>query len=85
MRPVMHDIEDGAHLVFADNLVQLGRVDGLTRGILKRGYVQLNHLAHLFLQGHSLEDFLYLGLDSLVGRNHRLNAVTACCKGCSRH
>ena len=67
MGGIVHHIEDGPHLVLADNLLQLGRVDGLARAVLQHGDVQLDQLTGLLFQGHALQDFFHLGFHRLVG------------------
>ena len=67
MGGVVHHIEDGPHFVLADNLLQLGRVDGLARAVLQHGDVQLDQLTGLLFQGHALQDFFHLGFHRLVG------------------
>ena len=67
MGGIVHHIEDGPHLVLADNLLQLGRVDGLARAVLQHGDVQLDQLTGLLFQGHALQDLFHLGFHRLVG------------------
>ena len=69
MGGVVHHIEDGAHLILADNLVQLGRIDGLAGLVFQYGNVKLDQLAGLFFQGHPLEDLFHLGFYRLVCRD----------------
>ena len=69
MRSVVHHIEDGAHLVPANNGFQLGGIDGLVGIVLQRGYIELDQLASLFFQRHFGKHTLHLGLNGFVGGN----------------
>ena len=68
---VMHDVQDGTHLVLADDQVQFQGVDGFVGGIFQGGDVQLDQLAGLFLQGHPCEHTFHFGLHGRVCRNGR--------------
>ena len=67
---IVHHIEDGAHLILTNNLVQLGRINGFVGIIFQNGDVELNQLASLLLEGHTFQNLFHLGLNGLVGRNH---------------
>ncbi len=70
---VVHHVEDGAHLVLADDAVQLGRVYGLVGIVLQHGNVQLHQLSGLLFEGHAREDFVDTGFKGGVCRNDRLH------------
>ena len=71
MRCVVHHVQDGAHLVVADNQVQFGGIDRLVGVVLKGGDIQLYQLPSLLFQGHLSQHTFHLGLDGFVGGNGR--------------
>ena len=73
MGGVVHHVEDGAHFVFADDLVQFDRIDGFVRVVLNGHDGQLDQLAGLLFQGHAFQDLFDLGFDIFVGRNGRFD------------
>ena len=77
MRAVVHHIEDGTDLVFAQDLVELGGVQRFVGVVLQHENGELHHLAGLLLQGHPLEDLLDLRLHRLVGGNGRSHGRAA--------
>ena len=73
MGVVVHHIEDGTHFVLADDFVQFGGIQGLVGLVLEDHNGKLYQLASLFFEGHTFQYLLYLGFNSLVGRNHNLS------------
>ena len=71
MSCIVKHVQDGAHLVFADDLVQFCGVQGLVGIVLENKDRQLDHLAGFLLQGHALQHLFHLGFNVLVGRDCR--------------
>ena len=71
MGPVMYDIKYRTNLVCSDDLFELDLIDLLHRLVQNCGNRKLDHLADLLFESHLLEEFLDLGLHSLVDRDGR--------------
>ena len=73
MGTVVHDVQDRAYFILADDFIQLGGINGFVRLVLQDGDGKLDHLACFFLEGHAFQHLLNLGLNGLVGRNHHFS------------
>ena len=69
MGRVVHHVQDRAHLVFADDPVELGRVDGLVGIVFQHHDGELDHLSGFLLERHVLEDLFNLCFHILVPGN----------------
>ena len=86
MGPVMHHIQDGAHFLLPDHIVQFGRIDGFAGLVLQDGDIQLDHLPGLFFQRHLGKYAFHFRFHILVGGNARFRTGASTGRqNCSTH